>query len=112
MSEKLLEAIVDFANALEAACIQLKQHIGERVGVRVKEETFSILKWEKQTGSKIGEFEVATKANNLEDKWTHAHQVLRQNNATIANRYHGETYQYSYWIYGKDRIYRQFLQSK
>jgi len=107
--EKLLEAIVDFANALEVACVQLKQHIGERVRVGVREETFYILKWEAQKGSKIGDFEVATKANNPEDKWAHAHNILKASNATISNRYHGPNYVYAYWLYQEDKIYRQIL---
>ncbi len=49
------------------------------------------------------------KANNIEDKWTHAYNVLRQNNATISNRYYGDGYAYAYWLYGKDKIYRQKL---
>lgn len=73
----------------------------------VKEELFNILKFEKQEGAKIGEFEVAYKGNNLPDKWTSAYNILRQNNATINNRYHGENYLYNYWLYDKDKIYRQ-----
>jgi len=75
----------------------------------VKEETFTILKFEKQQGAKIGEFELAYKENNLADKWTQAHNILRQNNATINNRYYGEDYVYNYWLYDKDKIYRQKL---
>jgi len=78
----------------------------------VKEETFSILKFEAQQGAKIGEFEVAYKANNLEDKWTHAHNVLRNSNATIKDRYHAEGYEFSYWLYGENKIYRQKLTPK
>jgi hypothetical protein len=78
----------------------------------VKEETFAILKFEPQTGAKIGEYEVAYKANNLEDKWTHAHNVLRNSNATIQNRYHGEGYEFAYWLYGEGKIYRQKLKPK
>jgi hypothetical protein len=75
----------------------------------VKEETFTILKFEAQKGARIGDFEVASKANNLPDKWQPAYNILRQNNSTIKDRYHGPGYAYSYWIYGEDRIYRQRL---
>jgi hypothetical protein len=34
----------------------------------VQETTFTILKFEKQTGAKIGEYEVAYKDSNIEDK--------------------------------------------
>ena len=75
----------------------------------VKEEAFSILKWEPAKGSRLGDFEVAAKASNLPDRWAHAYNILRQSNATISFRYHGEGYAYSYWLYGEDRIYRQKL---
>ena len=78
----------------------------------VEETTFTILKFEQQTGAKIGEYEVAYKASNIEDKWTHAYTVLRNSNATIKDRYHGEGYEFSYWLYGADKIYRQKLEPK
>lgn len=78
----------------------------------VQEATFTILKFEPQTGAKIGEYEVAYKANNIEDKWIHAHNVLRNSNATIQNRYHGEGYEFAYWLYGENKIYRQKLKPK
>jgi len=111
--ERILEIICDLADALEAASVNIKHGIAEITGVKekaaVKEETFTILKFEKQTGSRLGEYEVAYKANNIEDKWTHAYNVLRQNNATINNRYYGDSYAFAYWLYGKDKIYRQKL---
>lgn len=73
----------------------------------VDETTFNILKFEKQTGSRIGEYEVAYKAHNIPEKWVPAYGILSKNNATIASRYHGEGYLYSYWLYGTDKIYRQ-----
>jgi len=78
----------------------------------VKEEAFTILKFEAQKGERLGEFEVAAKTNNLPDKWSHAYGVLRQNNATIKSRYRGKDYAYSYWIYGEDRIFRQKLKQQ
>jgi hypothetical protein len=111
--ERILEIICDLADALEAASVNIKHRIAEITGVKekaaVKEETFTILKFEKQTGSRLGEYEVAYKANNIEDKWTHAYNILRQNNATINNRYYGDSYAFAYWLYGKDKIYRQKL---
>ena len=111
--ERILEIICDLADALEAASVNIKHGIAEITGVKekaaVKEETFTILKFEKQTGSRLGEYEVAYKANNIEDKWTHAYNILRQNNATINNRYYGDSYAFAYWLYGKDKIYRQKL---
>jgi len=116
MSEEVLEVIADFATAVEAAAVNVKHRIAELAGVKeataVKEETFTILKFEKQVGSRIGEYEVAYKASSVSDKWTYAYNILRQNNATIANRYHGEGYVFGYWLYGVDKIYRQKLKPK
>lgn len=111
--EKIVEIIVNYANAQEAACVDLKRRVAELVSVEeasaVREETFTCLKFDKQQGSRLGEFEVAGKASNLVDKFSHAYGILRANNATIKERYHGPGYAYSYWLYGPsgDRIYRQ-----
>jgi len=111
--EKVLEILVNYANAQEAAAVDLKHRIVELVGVKesaaVKEETFNILKWEKQTGSRIGEYEVAYKTHNIPDKWSQAYGILSKSNATIASRYHGSDYAFSYWLYGDAKIYRQKL---
>jgi hypothetical protein len=73
----------------------------------VQEETFTTLKFEQAKGERLGEFEVSHRSSNLSDKWAHAYAVLRQNNSTIKDRYHGPNYKFSYWLYGEDRIYRQ-----
>lgn len=78
----------------------------------IKEETFNSLKFEPQQGVKIGKYDVAYKANNIEDKWTQAYNILKKNNNTINNRYHGENYEFSYWLYGEGKIYRQKLKQK
>jgi len=80
--------------------------------VTVHEINFTTLKFETQQGAKLGEYEIAYKANNLEDKWRPAYNILRNSNATIKDRFHGETYAYSYWLYGEDKIYRQKLKPK
>jgi len=117
MSEEVLEVIADFATAVEAAAVNVKHRIAELAGVKEaaavkEEETFHILKFEKQVGSRIGGYEVAYKANSVSDRWTYAYNILRQNNATIANRYHGEGYVFAYWLYGVDKIYRQKFNPK
>ena len=76
------------------------------------ELNFTPLKFEAQQAPKLGEFEIAHKANNLEDKWHPAYNILHNNNATIKDRYHGETYAYSYWLFGEDKIFRQKLKPK
>jgi len=78
----------------------------------VSEQTFNILKFDPQEGAKLGAYDVAYKANNLEDKWTQAFNILRQNNSTIKARYHGQGYVYSYWLYGENKVYRQALKKK
>jgi uncharacterized caspase-like protein len=78
----------------------------------VQELTFTTLKFEAQQSEKMGEYEIAYKASNLEDKWRSANNILRSSSATIKDRSHGEGYQYSYWLYGEDKIYRQKLKAK
>ena len=111
--EKALEILVDFANTLEAAAVNVKHRVAELVGVKeavaVSEETFNILKFEKQVGNKIGEYEVAYKANNIEEKFQQAFNVLSKNNATISNRYHGDGYVFTYWLYDQGKVYKQQL---
>jgi hypothetical protein len=80
--------------------------------VAVREETFTCLKFEDQQGAKLGQFSVAFKESNLVDKWTSAFNILRQSNSTIKDRYHGQDYQFSYWLYGEGKIYRQKLKPK
>jgi len=114
-SVEFLVKLRDAAHMIADACEEYLERLAPseaKQAVAVKEETFNILKFEKQQGAKIGEFEVAYKANNLPDKWTSAFNVLRQNNATINSRYHGEGYAFSYWLYGEDKIYRQKLKTQ
>jgi len=126
-AEKLAEITVDFYNAVEAASVNAKRQIAElyspgttteqsaqqsKEPAAVQETTFTILKFESQQGTKLGEFEVAYKQNNIEDKWHHAYNILRNSNATINSRYHGQGYVYSYWLYGENKIYRQKLKPK
>jgi len=105
------QMIADAANEL------LKSMAPSELGLEnepttVQELTFATLKWDAQTGSKLGDFEVAYKASNIEDKWQHAFNILRSSNATIKERYLGKDYSYSYWVYGQDKIYRQKLKPK
>ena len=105
------QIIVDAANEL------LKSRTPPENGLTnenatICETTFTILKWDAQTGSKLGDFEVAYKASNIQDKWQHVFNILRNSNATIKERYYGTGYGFSYWIYGQDKIYRQKLKPK
>lgn len=115
-SDLALDMLLQIMDAIEAGITSARQLLKEKKGIgeaaAVKEETFTCLKFEPQQGAKIGEYEVAYKANNIEDKWTHAFNILRQNNSTINSRYHGQGYQFSYWLYGEVKIYRQKLKQK
>jgi hypothetical protein len=114
MDEKTRTELTELAQTLERASAKLRQTIASlsptsNVVSVVKELTFSTLNFELLQGAKLGEYEIAYKANNLEDKWRSAYNILRNSNATIKDRYHGEDYQYSYWLYDEDKIYRQKL---
>lgn len=110
MSEKIEEAIVDFVNAIEAACVQLKRYIGETQGVPMREEPLLSLKWEKREGTKLKEFEITTKAlNSGSEDFEKCFNILKRNNASINQRFHDKGWQYGYWLYGENAIYRQTL---
>jgi hypothetical protein len=121
MTSKQVEFIVKLRDSAlmiaEAADEFLKAMAPPELGLETQpagviEITFSILKWEAQKGSQLGDFDAAYKANNIQDKWQPAYNILRVSNATIKDRYHGKDYVYSYWIYGQDKIYRQKLKPK
>jgi hypothetical protein len=109
-----LEVLLEFLNAAEAGIAAAKYRIKERRGLggkqpaAVLEETFSCLKFEEGKGVKLGDYETASKKNNDPEKFQHAFNILKNSNATIANRYHGNGYNCSFWIYG-DRIFKQRL---
>src|SRR3990170_4103263 len=105
-SQMLAEAANEYLESLAPP------EVKENQAAAVQELTFTILKFEPQQGAKLGEFDVAHKQNNLEDKWHPAYNILRNSNATINSRYHGQDYVYSYWLYGENRIYRQKLRPK
>jgi hypothetical protein len=124
--DRISAVLADHGSHLEALGVQLKHNIAEimRPGIArepgaLNEQTFNVLKFEAQSGAKLGEYEVAHKANNPPDawqvgidKWTYAYNVLEKSKATIDNRYHGEGYVFAYWLFGEDKIYRQKLKAK
>lgn len=113
MDEKTLNELKEIAQTLDNASAKIWQTIGQQPpktdDATLPESNFSTLKFEPQRGVKLGDFEVAHKAANLENKWSNAYNILRVNNSTIESRYHGKDYQYSYWLFGSDKIYRQKL---
>lgn len=114
LETEFYDAFFSLLDAFEAGITGFRQQLGSRKGVAaaVKEETFTCLKFEQQKGNRLGEFEVAVKDKNPEAQWLHAFNILKQANATINNRYHGEGYLHSYWLYGEGKIYRQKLKPK
>jgi hypothetical protein len=124
--EKVAAILLDFCAAVESAAVNTKQQIAKIYSEEAKqtqpaakkkpaavlELTFSTLRFEAQQGAKLGDYEIAYKQSNLPDKWSSAINILRNSNATIKERYYGDTYQYSYWLYGEDKIYRQKLKLK
>jgi len=68
MSEKLEEAVIDFANAVEAACVQLRISFTEAHGVKAEkeytEEDFNKLFWETKESSKGPYQQTSKKATN------------------------------------------------
>jgi hypothetical protein len=110
-----IDVLVSLMDGIESGVAAARQLIKERKlpaeekhTATVLEETFTVLSYDKGTGDKLREFETASRKNNLPDKFDYAYHILRNANATIAHRYHGETYVFNYWIYG-DRIFRQLL---
>lgn len=113
----------DFLNELEEVADKtlrgvrkLKVQISKLVGVEEKpklsEETFNVLKWQSEKGSRLGVYEIAYRSQNVLENWQHCFNILKANNATIANSFHEESYQFRYWIYPEkydDRIFRKKL---
>jgi hypothetical protein len=104
--------MIDFATALEAACVQFKQRVGRLHGVGVSEDPFlTLVGWTKSQGDKIGEFEYTTrKANNNSDLFNHCMNVLKANNANVRNHFGEKTWRHYYWLWPEgqpDTIYRK-----
>jgi hypothetical protein len=114
LEAEVYDGLFSLLEAVEGGIASFKRQAASRKGVSaepaaVKEETFTCLKFEAMKGARIGDYEVAYREHNLPEHWNGAFNVLKQSNATISNRYHGEGYQYAYWLYGEGRIYRQRL---
>ena len=116
VANKQVEFLVKLRDAFSMAAEATNDYIDSLTPQEVKEdkpavaeETFLILKFEPQQGIKLGVFEVSFKANaeSTADKWQNAYDVLAKANATIKDRYHGKEYQFSYWLFGEGKIYRQ-----
>jgi len=113
LNEKLEADLLNLVSAIESACFDFKQRITQKHDISnqeasaVSEANFN-LNYTEVTSPKLGIFEIAEEKDNPKEKWTRALNILKQNNATISTRYHGNNYNFSYWLYN-DRIYRQKL---
>jgi len=111
--EKLAELLVDFASAIEAECVRIKQRAKELVEheLGLKEEIFEILNWEEKEGEKLGKFEIATKDNNKDNlnAWNHAYNILKTNNANIKEHFGSKEWKHYYWLFNgyPDVIFRK-----
>ena len=80
--------------------------------VKISEDRFNVLKWEEETGAKLGDFQVAYAKHNLPDNWNHCFNILKANNSLIATPFKEEDYKFRYWIYPEkynDKIFRKKL---
>ena len=103
----LVEYFVKVRDAAKEALEQLTPpEIKEQVP-SVSEANFD-LNFTEYAGQKLGTFEVAEKNGSIPEKWTRGFNILKQANATISSRYHGENYGFTYWLYN-GKIYRQKL---
>jgi hypothetical protein len=117
-----MNKLVEFSVIMRDACKLITDAANEyidsleppemKLGLTAVDELNFALKYVAQRGVKLGDFEVAHKSANLPDKWQSAYNILHHSNATIKDRYHDDTYAYSYWLYGEDKIYRQKLKPK
>lgn len=77
----------------------------------IDEKVFSTLKFEPQTGQKLGSYEIADKTKNNSEDWQRGYDVLKKLEATIKDRAKGQNF--TFWIYGSfERIYRQQRKAK
>lgn len=95
--EKVLEILVDFANAVEAAAVNVRQKISEIVGVTTTVAAdFNKLPWETKRGTK-GEYQQTSKrSTNNNDIFQALQRNLREHNGFW--RHQG----FNYWNHQQD----------
>lgn len=109
MSEKLSEFVCPKCGSILVVEVKAEEK------ATLSEDRFNVLKWEKEKGSRLGDFQVAYKKLNLPDKWHHAYNILKANNSLISNPLKEPGYVCRYWIYPEkytDRIFRKKLSEK
>jgi len=106
-NEELIEAVLDFANAMEAASVALKHRISKTVSptATIAAEMYpttllSKLSWEDRTGSRLGSFQVAKKTSDP----VYDNCIKLLGKTSINNRM--KIAGMSYWLYG-ETMYRK-----
>ena len=116
--ERVLEILCDFATAIEAGCVRMKQEINKLVEheLGLDEKVFNILHWEEKEGERLGKFEIASKDKNKENlkAWEHAYNILKTNNANLKNHFGSKSWDYYYWLFDgyPDVIFRKKREKK
>lgn len=115
---EISDTLEQLAKDLELASVNITRAIkgapAKQDRLATPENTFTTLKWTKAVSSQMGEFEVASKADNsanFAEAWQGAYNFLNSQQATIKTRYHAAGYGFSYWLFG-EKIYRQKLKEK
>jgi hypothetical protein len=109
---KTQETMIEFINDLEGACAKARSFFSERKGLAtIRETAFNILTWQPKKGAKLADFEIATKDANDQEKFQHALNILKTNNATINERFYEPQFQHTYWVF-QETIYRQLRAEK
>jgi hypothetical protein len=107
-----VEFFVRLRDACETEIERLKPaELQEKPQTKAVAEDNFFLNYSEYTSQKLGNFQVAEKTGNVEERFLRATNILKQNNATISSRYYGGGYQFSYWLYNS-KIYRQKLKKK
>ena len=118
VDNEVLPLLKDFIGARLTVVESKKEPQGKpqkEPSAAVPESTFTGLKYEDGKGEKLGEFQVAYRAQNSPDAWQHCFNILKANNASIKDSLHLEGYVYRYWIYlehgYENRIFRKQLEA-
>ena len=100
-TEKVLEILVNFANAMEAASVDLKHSVKEVVGiekmapseVKYDSKDFDSLKWETKEGTKASYQQTTKEANQNNDVFQALKKILQSHKGFWQNSSH------KYWFH-------------
>lgn len=100
--EKTLEILVDFTNALEAACVNVRQKIAELTGVSASVSVpvgadFDKLPWQTKKGMKGAYQQVIKRASSNNDIFKALQKKLRESNGFWQHQ------NFKYWFHRQDQ---------